>query len=594
MSHPARTGLLAILLVLSGDLWASCGAEARKLSEVQGDGPSSPLVGQTVTVEGVITMDSRQPGGWRGFYLQQADGETDDDPRTSEALFVYTDRSGGTAGSRVRVTGQVKEYHGLTELTRVSDLSVCGTAPLPDAIPVQLPWPDQQPPEHLENMRVTLTQPLTLVGHYSFARYGELILAGQSQVTPTEKLPPGPEARALTRKQSLNRLHLDDGLSERNPDPLPWPAPKLADGEPVRTGDRVTSLTGILDYRFGHWRLQPTSEPRLYHSNPRPEPPARKAPEAIRVVGFNLGNFFNGDGKGGGFQNSRGAGNEAELAAQISRLTATLRALDADIIAAMEMENDDYSGTSALAELASELGPDWRFVSTPGATGTDAIRTDLLYRADRVRALGKPLRLNRGEFGWQGRPPLAQLFQPIDGEQRGVVRVVVPHFKSKACGGATGADRDQNDGQGCYARRRTDAADALADWLNSLPEPEHSTGAFAGTFAGTLITGDLNSYAREWPIQRLEQAGFTNLVRTRHPCTKANCPQTTYQYQGRQGSLDYSLGSEALLEHVIGAGVWQVNAEEFPAIDYRGPVAVPADVPWRSSDHNPVYTDLAL
>lgn len=565
---------------------------------MQGSGDSSPLVGETVTVEGVITLDSRQPGGWRGFYLQQPDGETDGNPQTSDALFVYTDRSGGEAGTRVRVTGRVKEYHGLTELTRVSDLTVCGAGQIPRATPVQLPWPAQQAPEHLENMQVKLTRPLTLIGHYSFAHYGELILAARPQTTATELMPPGPSALDLARRQELNRLYLDDGRSTRHPDPLPWPASRLAAGEPVRAGDQLSGLTGILDYRFGHWRLQPIGKPRLANPGHRPEVPPRPPLATLRVVTFNLKNYFNGDGKGRGFTDSRGARNEKELGAQTSRLIATLTAMDADVIAAVEIENDNYTDTSAVAALAAALGPDWRFVATPGATGTDAIRTDLLYRADRVRLVGSPRRLTGSAFGYRGRPPVAQLFQPISGKAPGIVRIVIPHFKSKACGGASGANKDQGDGQGCYAGRRTEAAQALVGWLGSLPEPatlsDTAEVTFPGAFAGTLVTGDLNSYAREWPIQRLESAGLTNLIRARHECRPDSCPQTTYQYQGRQGSLDYSLASEPLLEHVVGAGVWHVNAEEFPAIGYQGPVAMPADLPWRSSDHNPLYTDLAL
>lgn len=597
---------------MSGNLYAGCGSGALKLSDVQGSGDSSPLVGQTVTVEGIITLDSRQPGGWRGFYLQQPDGEADGNPQTSDALFVYTDRSGGKAGTRVRVTGQVREYHGLTELTRVSDLSVCASGQLPRAIPVELPWPGQEAPEHLENMKVTLTGSLTLIGHYSFASYGELILAAQPQTTPTELMPPGRSALELARKQELNRLHLDDGRSTRNPDPLPWPASQLARGEPVRAGDRLSKLTGILDYRFGKWRLQPINEPRLADPErrlpgSRPEAPDKATAATLRVVTLNLENYFNGDGRsvsresgesGEGFANSRGARNQKQLELQTSRLTATLTAMDADIIAVAEMENDDYTDTSAIATLAAALGPDWRFVATPKATGTDAIRTDLLYRADRVRTVGPPRRLTGSAFGYRGRPPVAQLFQPIGGKASGIVRIVVPHFKSKGCGGASGANKNQGDGQGCYARRRTEAAESLVDWLASLPEPgpfsDTAAGTFTGPFAGTLVTGDLNSYAREWPIQRLEDAGLTNLIRARHECSPESCPQTTYQYQGRQGSLDYSMATEPLLEHIVGAGVWPVNAEEFPAIDYQGPVRVPADVPWRSSDHNPLYTDLAL
>jgi predicted extracellular nuclease len=204
--------------------------------------------------------------------------------------------------------------------------------------------------------------------------------------------------------------------------------------------------------------------------------------------------------------------------------------------------------------------------------------------------VGQPLRLTSGTFAHSGRPPLAQLFQPLHDQDRPVVRIVVPHFKSKACGGARGADKDQQDGQACYANRRSEAADALADWLDSLSEPQNP----AGTFAGTLVTGDLNSYAREWPIQRLEKAGLINLIRSRHECTRDDCSQTTFRYQGRKGSLDYSLGSAPLLDYVVDAGVWQINAAEFPANGYQGPVSAPADAPRRSSDHNPVYTDLAL
>lgn len=577
---------------LSGDLQARCYSDARALSEVQGRGDASPLAGQTVTVEGVITFDSRHPEGWGGFYLQQPDAGVDDNPRTSEALFVYTSRPGGKAGARVRVTGRVKEYHGLTELVRVSELLLCGTEPLPEPIPVDLPWPGQQPPEHLENMRVALPGPLTLIGHYAFARYGELILADTPQVMPTEVIPPGPDARAMAAVQALNRLYLDDGRSTRDPETLPWPAPQLAKGEPVRAGDRFSGLAGILDFRFGQWRLQPTREPRLSVSKPRPRAPARTASTTLRVVTLNLGNFFNGDGPGGGFADGRGARNQRQLAQQTARLAKTLAALDADVIAAVEMENDDYGRTSAIARLTAALGHHWRFVATPGATGSDAIRTDLLYRADRAAPVGEPLRLRNGYFQVSGRPPIAQVFRPLAGSTRASVRVVVPHFKSKACGRASGADKDQKDGQGCYARRRADEAEALAAWLASLPEPESTD----GTFAGTLVTGDLNSYAREWPLQRLEQgAGLVNLVRSRRQCTTGDCPQTTFRYQGRHGSLDYSLGTSELLEnYLVDAGVWSVNADEFPAIGYQGPIALPEAAPWRSSDHDPVYTDLAL
>lgn len=133
------------------------------------------MAGATVTVEGILTQDSRAKGGFGGFYLQQADHQTDGNPATSEALFIYTDREIADVGMRVRVTGKVKEYHGLTELVSVRSIRTCGREPLPAPIPITLPWTVD--PEHLENMRVTFRQPLTVVDNYNLARYGELGLA---------------------------------------------------------------------------------------------------------------------------------------------------------------------------------------------------------------------------------------------------------------------------------------------------------------------------------------------------------------------------------------------------------------------------------
>ena len=571
---------------------STCVDDALIPSDVQGVGDASPLVGQTVTVEGVLTVDSRQPDGWQGFYLQSPPNQADNDPRTSDALFVYTDRDGGRPGQQLQVTGRVKEFHGLTELTRVSRVTVCGSAPLPEPVTVDLPWPDQRPPEHLENMRVRFRQPLTLISPYSFIRYGELVLSHRAQVIPTEFLEPGAAARDLAQRQALNRVTLDDGRSLRDPRPLPWPAPLLANGLSVRTGDRIDNLVGVLDYRFGQWRLQPTTAPNAAHRKPRPEAPAKPADASLRVVTLNLGNFFNGDGAGKGFDGGRGARTQAQFNAQTQRLVAALTALEPDILAAVEMENDGYGSTSAIADLARALGPGWRYVRTPGGSGSDAIRTDLLYRSDRAETVGEPQRLTAGPFARQGRPPLAQRFRPLAGSNQAAarsVRIVVPHFKSKGCGGATGADRDQNDGQGCYAQRRIQEADALADWLKSL-----SNRASAGDLAGTLVTGDLNSYAREWPIQRLEQAGLTNLVRAQFVCEFDHCQATTFLYRGRQGSLDYALASDSLRPYVLAAGVWPINAEEFPALGYQGALAIDQPIPWRSSDHNPVFVDLAL
>ncbi|MFN2362421.1 MAG: ExeM/NucH family extracellular endonuclease [Marinobacter sp.] len=562
----------------------SCGAPATAISDVQGEETSSSLAGKTVSVEGVITMDARHKDGFRGFYLQQPDHETDNNPKTSEALFVYTNRSAGSRGERVRVSGRVKEFHGLTELTDVSSVDRCGKEDLPEPVPVNLPWPGDLPPEHLENMRVEVSGELTVIDHYNLARYGELTLAARDQLIATEVIEPGKAAQSRHQSQNHSRLILDDGKGARNPRPVPWPEPNLSADNTVRAGDRVGNLSGILDFRFGAWRLQPESTPVFKPVNPRPGVPPRPESTTLRVVTLNLGNFFNGDGNGKGFPAPRGARTAAGYTQQQSRLVAALTKPDPDIIAVTEMENDGYGPNSAIADLANALGEQWRFVKADSRTGTDAIRNDLLYRSDRIRTKGRARRPDAASSPKLARPPVSQVFRSLEGND--TLRIIVTHLKSKACGGAAGPDRDQKDGQGCYNHSREQATRAILKWADSLPMP--------GSMAGTMITGDMNSYARETPLQLLAEAGYTNAVRQFHTCNETACDQTSYRYRGRRGTLDYSLVSEGLIERLVGATAWPINAEEPVALGYQGPVPVPGDQPWRSSDHNPVITDFSF
>ncbi len=566
-----------IPLLLAAPTWAaaSCGAPATPISQIQGDGESSALAGQTVTVEAVVTLEA---SGFGGFYLQQADAEQDGSPATSEALFVYSSKARVEAGQRVRVQGTVKEFHGLTELTGARVVADCGSAPLPAPVTLARLWPVATPPEALENMRVRVATPLTVIDNYQLARYGELTLAPAQQWIPTQLMAPGEAARQRFQQQQAQRLTLDDGRSVRDPRPIPYPRQglDLQSGAQVRAGNQVDNLEGVLDFRFGQWRLQPLAQPRFIASNPRPEPPPAPAAGQVRIASFNLGNYFNGADGNGGFKASRGADSEAELAAQTARLTAAIEGLQADLLALAEVENDGYGPDSALAELTAALGEPWRYVTTAGRPGGDAIRVGLLYRADRVEPVGdaRVQPLSR-----RGRPALAQAFRRPGAEQ--AFRLAATHFKSKNCRNARGADRDQDDGQGCYAHTRTLAAGDLADWLNSLPAVP----------LGTLIAGDLNSYAREQPLQTLAGAGFTDLVRE-HQGSEAY----SYRFQGRAGTLDYLLADRALAARITTARTWAINADEPVALAYdrlAAPVAG-RDQPWRSSDHDPVFADLRL
>ncbi|WP_320158925.1 ExeM/NucH family extracellular endonuclease [Marinobacter litoralis] len=554
-----------------------CGSPATAIHRVQGSGPHSPLAGQTVSIEGIVTYTSSHRDGFHGFYIQQADSETDNDPATSEALFVYSRRN-ASPGQRLRLTGTVKEFHDLTELVNVSQHTVCGRAPIPQPIKLTLPWP--QAPESLENMRVLFETQLTVIEHHNLSRFGELTLAHEDQIMPTEYLAPGAQALQQHLRNRKHRVLLDDGKSTRDPTPVPWLA--LGEDRTVRAGDQVAGLSGVLDFRFGQWRIQPDRKPVFSRPQPRPEAPPKPSAEVIRTMAFNLQNYFNGDGQSGGFPTPRGARTPSAHHHQLRRLTTAITQAAADIVAVTELENDGYGPQSSLAQLTHALGPAWRFIKTPDRDGSDAIRTALLFRSDRVRPEGRAVRLHQGIYQHRGRPPLAQSFSPLAGGRS--LRLVVPHLKSKSCRNARGPDTDQQDGQGCFSAHRTREARAIVRWLSHLSPKEH--------LVGTLITGDLNSYARETPVDTFRKAGFISLVHHAHPCRPGNCRYHSYRYRGEKGTLDYALANQSLMPHVEAVYVWNINADEPRALDYQG--APDRKGPWRASDHNPVITDLRL
>src|SRR5690554_7865163 len=89
---------------------ASCGDPATPIHRRQSDGTRSPLAGQTVTIEGIVTRDAREPGGYNGFYLQQADHETHNNPGTPDAVFSYTRNNTTNHRQRQRQDGTAKAY----------------------------------------------------------------------------------------------------------------------------------------------------------------------------------------------------------------------------------------------------------------------------------------------------------------------------------------------------------------------------------------------------------------------------------------------------------------------------------------------------
>lgn len=431
----------------------NCGGSATPIAEIQGAGAPSPLAGQNVSIEAVVTADFGGADGFGGFFVQQADPQRRNQPGVSEGLFVYC-RKPARAGELVHVTGKVEEKYGQTQLTLSGAVAVCASGQSVTPATLALPVDSPNAFAAYEGMLVRLPQTLTVTEVYELGRYGSVLLSNGRLRTPTSVVPPA-QAKAVAEANARNRLILDDGSNKQNPATVPYPAPALSAANTLRAGYTAADVEGVLELRYGAWRLQPVPGARTptfgASANPRTAAPARDPRANLRVASFNVLNYFNGDGAGGGFDDpsNRGAKNYEEFVRQDAKIVSALKALDADVIGLMEIENDGYGPLSAVRQLAAKLGENWRVVD-PGSArlGGDAIAVALIYDSRKVKPIGNAATLAIDD---KNRQPLAQTFRPLGGSR--AVTVAVNHLKSKNCPDATGDDLDQETARAAGMRR---------------------------------------------------------------------------------------------------------------------------------------------
>lgn len=552
------------------------------IGRVQGDGPVSPYLDQYVEIQGVVTGNF--VSGLDGFFMQDAVGEEDGDDATSDGIFVEW-KSGSEPrvrrGDRVRAAGTVVEVErgGSQQTTlRATAIEVLGRGAVAATV-IDGPPAQESEWERYEGMWLRVNVPLTVTGNDGLLRFGELATAfGPRQFTPTELQPPGPAAQALDADNRRRRLVLDDNRDREYPDTL-WFLPEpLSAHAPLRAGSIVHGVEGILQHRFG-WRLQLTAELERIEQAPRPAAP--ELPDGIRVAAFNVFNWFNGDGQGRGFPTPRGAASVDEMNRQRDKLVSAILGLKPDVAALMEVENDGFGRSSALAQLVTALNAEWpdagyALVDAGKGPGEDVMRVAMIYRQPRLQLHGEAATLAEGAFADRNRVPLAQSFA-VPGDDT-VFTVVANHFKSKGCNEAEQADSDQRDGQVCWNATRSAAAQELHDWLAT--DPTASGGA------ASVILGDLNSYAQEDPLRLLYEAGW------RDAFAQAGIQRPySYNYRGASGRLDHALLSPELAPALRAAAIWHINADESEAFDYQRRNRQKqwyAPDPYRSSDHDPL------
>ncbi|WP_252179869.1 ExeM/NucH family extracellular endonuclease [Endozoicomonas sp. 4G] len=616
--------------------FGQCGDESSRISAIQGTGDTSPVVGNLVTVQGIVT---RTFPGSNLYYVQQSPSAADTEG-ASVAIQVYDNINTPEPGDEVYIRGVVDEYYGMTQLVDIgADFDgSCSSGNTLELTQVTMEKGDDLEPYEGMTVALNATDDFYVTETYKLNRYGETMLAigGVRQIPTNLYTAASEEAIALQKENDANIIVLDDGISDQNAGEITY-LENLSDQYPLRVGSKIASgMEGVLQYSYGSFRLIPDDQIIADGSQvPRPEDPEVRANGDRRVASFNVLNYFNGlvnpdgsiDWSQSDLAESRGADNAEEFQVQRSKTISALARMDADIIGILEMENDGWDEQSAIHDLVNGLnasaektpGAVYSFVKTSDEyVGTDAIKVSLLYNESAFELVGAPVVLTEYPFDnttAKHRPPMIQTFKDkISGEE---LTVVINHFKSKGSSCEALADPEDEHGQGNCNRMRVTAAETLGLYLEEN---------YAGK--NVLVMGDLNAYAKEDPMLVLTEGenretekvvrntdgeyevattshrlGYKEVIEYLHGTSPVS-----YVFDGEVGALDHVLASPEILEKITQGQEWAINSVETITHDYNAEFKdevdsngvswydrmVNPDSPFRSSDHDPVIIDIRL
>jgi predicted extracellular nuclease len=413
--------LLALACAFASMRWQGSRADL-PIPAVQGRAHLSPLLGQEVRSRGIVTAVAGDE-----IYLQDPAG--DGDRATSDAILLRTRTAGLARGDEVRVTGVVTESvpggAGTANLSvttieaptvevlrrnrplpRPVVLGRDGRLPptrdviSPDELPVNLRIreevarnrfdPDSDAIdffESLEGMLVTVRRPVAVSATQTFSRE-------QSEIVTLPDAGAGVAVARRTRTGGILLQSGRDNLGGQNPERVqiqldaalfPGPIP------PVRVGDCLGDVTGVMRYNFGSYEVAATVEFDIGQRPLAPETTALVGTlEAVTVASYNVLNL------------SATASDRAQRRLLASQIVEALRS--PDIVALQEIQDDsgeaDDGTTSArrtLAALGNAIaatgGPLYDFFDVaptdgrPGGAPGGNIRNAFLYNPRRVRLL---------------------------------------------------------------------------------------------------------------------------------------------------------------------------------------------------------------
>ncbi|PZP14308.1 MAG: glutamate--cysteine ligase [Brachybacterium faecium] len=613
-------------------------AREATIAEIQGTGPASPLAGQTVTTEGVVTA-VYATGGLNGYVIQT--GGTGgalsfDTHKGSTAVFVYSRDTMDqvSIGDSVEVTGAVSEFNGSTQITVAAGGLTKLDQPLEAVEPATLKaFPTEEAErESLEHMLyLPGAGDFTVTDVYGTSGYGEVGLAiGDAPLRQAgDVMRPGADATAYYEEQATKLVLLDDGKTtnfSRNPDqPMSW----LTTEEPVRVGASTTFTEPVVvSYSFNQWRLNTTtpwesaSTDGVDFENTRQATPNEVGGD-FQVATFNVLNYFttlgvdtpgctpytNMDGEGTNVRGGclpRGAWDETSFERQQSKIVEAISTTDAEVVGLMEIENSARLGETAdeaTASLVAALNErdgagTWSYVPTAPAYaaagvegGQDAITNAIIYKSASVKPVGDAQILVGDPAFDNAREPIGQVFVPVrSGDDAADGEIVegepfffaVNHFKSKGSADAEDANLPSDPVQGNARTSRLQQAEALNTWVNAKA-------AELGV-EDILLGGDFNAYTQEEPLQLFYEAGYTNLGAEFDP------EGWSYSFGGMVGSLDHVIANASATARITGATDWSINGPESVMTQYsryrNNTVNIYEPGVFGSSDHNPLIVGM--
>jgi uncharacterized repeat protein (TIGR01451 family) len=477
-----------------------------KIHDIQSSGFVSPIAGQMVTTSGIVTAIKND-----GFFIQEPEAGIDNNPNTSEAVFVFTLNAPPlslAAGDSVEVTGVVTEFKSqsdplsqpLTELSGPLNFTVLSKGKaLPE--PAEITVDDTNPAgpvnqlEKYEGMRVfvrvfdVVAPTGEDVNERDATSSSDGIFYGVVSGTPRpfreagieiSKIVPAPAPPGVPRFDlNPELLRVDSGIQ------------RGASATEISAGTDIFKLTGVLDFSSRLYTI--LSDPddfELIHTfgGSRSLP---QSPNGFTVASFNLERFF--DTTDDASKNDV-ALREKAFQNRLNKASLSIRQLLLlpDIIGVQEIEN-----LATLQALADKINEDQIEEGRPNPEytahlieGNDSEGLDVgfLFKSSRA-AFVSATQIGKGAIfinPTSGQPETLNEHPPLrlrasftspEGASFPVT-VIVTHLLSRS-----GID-DATGGARVRAKRR-----AQAEFLANLLQSEQ-----ADTDAHVIAVGDFNSF----------------------------------------------------------------------------------------------------